>query len=257
MTVLPKTTPALMMCVLLLAGCQSTSSTRLADGEKLPINTENPAAVYLELATSYLESGQPGAALSNARKAVAVDPDNPEALILQGVAQSNLGHIEDAEKSYRQALAKSQNGPYAANAYGTFLCGQRRYEEAVTQFDAAAASPQNLSPWLAITNSALCLSEQGKTKEAKARFLRALQSNARFGPALLGLARAHYRTGDYAEARTYVNRYFEVASPDPESLLLGYQIEKAIGNRKVADSYELMLKSRFPDSPQTYRLLGL
>lgn len=241
---------------LFLAGC-STSGNRLADGEKLPINTENPAAVYLELATSYLEQGQPGAALSNARKAVLVDSNNVEALIIQGVAQSNLGHVQDAEKSYKKAISISGNGPFSTNAYGTFLCSQKRYDEAIVQFDAAVASPQNLEPWVAITNSALCLSDQGKNADAKSRFLKALAANARFGPALLGISRVHYTTGDYGEARTYVNRYFETASPDPESLLLGYRIEKALGNTKVADSYELMLKSRYPDAPQTYRLMGL
>ena len=249
---------ALIGCLVagsLLAGCQS--QTRLADGEPLPINTNDPATVYLELATSYMAQGQPGAALVNARKAVAVDAANAEAFIIQGMAQASLGHNEDAEKSFREAIQKAPDDSYATNAYGTFLCGQRRYEEAVAQFDAAVASSRNLEPWVAITNSALCLSDQGNKSAAETRFLKALQTNTRFGPALLGLARLHYASREYEQARTYVNRYFEASSPDPESLWLAYQIERALGNNKAAKSYALMLKSRYPDAPQTYRLMGL
>ena len=255
-----KPSTRILLCLvlgLLLAGCQSPSRNRSADGEPLPIKANDPAAVYLELATSYMAKGQPGAALVNARKAVAVDPENAEALIVQGMVQTQLGHVQDAEASYRKALEKPSGGPYAANAYGTYLCSQRRYDEAIVQFDAASADPENLAPWVAITNSGLCLSDQGNTQAAAQRFQKALQVNVRFGPALMGLSRLYYSAGNYDEARTHLNRYFEVSAPDPEGLWLGYRIEKARGNRQGAKSYEMMLRSRFPDAPQTQRLTGV
>ena len=217
----------------------------------------NPAAVYLELATSYLEQGQANAALANARKAIAVSPENGEARIVKAMAESRLGYSEEAEKTFRGLLERDPEDPYAANAYGAFLCGQGRYAEAIAQFDLAAANPRNRAPWVALTNAGLCFREQGKAGESAERLNKALSRNTRFGPALLALARLRQDQHNAAEARGYMSRYFEVAAPDPESLLLAYQIEKSLGNTHAADSYALLLKSRFPDSPQTYRLLGL
>ena len=249
---------ALVLGLAAMAGCQTQPATRgLADAEAINAAEHSPAAVYLELATSYLEQGQAYAALTNARKAIATDPDNSEARIIKAMAESRLGYSEEAEKSLQELLARDPDDPYAVNAYGTLLCGERRYAEAVVQFDKAVANPRNQAAWVALTNAGLCLREQGNAAQAAGRFERALQKNSRFGPALLALARLTYDQRKAAEARGYISRYFEVSVPDPESLLLAYQIEKSLGNANAADSYALMLKSRFPEAPQTYRLLGL
>lgn len=255
---LPRLFAAGLMSLIFVGGCASQStSRRLPDAEPIPVSSNSPAKVYLELATSYLEQGQAAPALTNAQKALAVDPGNSEALILRGVAYSRLGYAQEAEASLQEALKKNPADPFAANAYGTFLCGQNRIDEANRQFENAAASPNNPAPWVALTNAGLCLRDKGNRAGAKARFQEALGKNSRFGPALLALARLHYDNNTPSEARTYISRYFEVTSPDPESLFLAYRIEKAVGNRRAADSYALMLRSRYPDSPQTYQLLGL
>lgn len=249
---------ALVVALVGLGGCQSQPSTRrLPDAEPIPIPENDPATVYLELATSYLEQGQAYAALTNARKAIALNPQSSEARIVKAMAESRLGYSEQAEKSLQELLAHDPEDPYAANAYGTFLCGERRYAEAIGQFDKAAANSRNKAPWIAFTNAGLCLREQGNSGESVSRLQKALERNPRFGPALLALARLNHDQRNATEARRYISRYFEVAAPDPESLLLAYQIEKSLGNAPAADSYALMLKSRFPDAPQTYRLLGL
>ena len=255
---LPSLFAAGLMSLVVVGGCTSQStSRRLPDAEPIPVSRNSPATVYLELATSYLDQGQAAPALNNAQKALALDPDNSEALILKGVAYSRLGYAEKAEASFQEALKKNAADPYAANAYGTFLCGQNRIEEATRQFESAAASPNNPAPWVALTNAGLCLRDKGNRAGAQARFQEALGRNARFGPALLALARLHYESKAYSEAQTHISRYFEVMSPDPESLFLAYRIEKAVGNRRAADSYALMLRSRYPGSSQTYQLLGL
>lgn len=246
----------LVLCA--MAACESQPvARRLPDAEPIPETAGGPETVYLELATSYLEQGQPYAALTNARKAIAVSPDNSEARIVKAMAESRLGYAEDAEKTLRTLLHHEPENPYAANAYGTFLCTERRYAEAMTQFDRAAANPHNQAPWVALTNAGLCYREQGKSSEATERLQKALSRNTRFAPALLALARLHYDQQRAAEAQAYIRRYFEVAAPDPESLMLAYRIEKSLGHTRAAESYALMLRSRFPDSPQAYTLPGL
>jgi type IV pilus assembly protein PilF len=110
---------------------------------------------------------------------------------------------------------------------------------------------------VALTNAGICLREQGRLGESSERLQKAVARNTRFGPALLALARLHQDQRQAQEAQAYIGRYFEVAAPDPESLLLAYQIEQSLGHTRAAESYALMLRSRFPDSPQAYRLPGL
>lgn len=246
----------LALGLLAIGGC-STQTKRLPDGDMPAVQGKGPAAVYLDLARAYLEQGQLTTAAQRAQRAVEVEPSNVEAHILLGVAQSRLGMMDAAEQSLKKAHSLSPDDPYASNALGTLYCGNNRYADAQAQFDAAIAAPRNQMPWIAMTNAGICLRDQGKTSQATDYLQRALQANPRFGPALLALARLNFTKGDKDRARTYVNRYFEVSAPDAESLWLAYQIESASGNKKSADSYAQLLKTRFPDAPQTYRLLGL
>lgn len=238
------------------AGC-STQSQRLSDAEQPSVPGEGPATVYVEMARVYMEQGQLTVAHQRAQKAIEVDSSNVDAYIMLGVIQSRLGMVNDAEETLRKALGLAPDNPYVSNALGTLYCGNRQYAEAISQFDAAAGATQNTTPWVALANAGICLSDQGRTAEAENYFQRALQDNTRFGPALLGLARLNFERGDNEKARAYVNRYFEVASPNAESLWLAYEIESASGNKQRAATYAQLLKTRFPDSPQTYRLLGL
>lgn len=242
--------------LLLSAGC-ATQSQRISDAEMPSAPGEGPAAVYVEMARVYMEQGQLAVAGQRAQKAIEVEPSNVDAHIMLGVIQSRLGMIQEAEQTLRQALRLSPGNPYVSNALGTLYCGQQRYAEAIAQFDAATATPVNTTPWVALTNAGICLRDQGNTAQAEVYFKRALQSNSRFGPALLALGRLNFERGDSQKARAYVNRYFEYVSPNAESLWLAYEIESASGNRDRAASYAQLLKTRFPDSPQTYRLLGL
>ena len=246
----------LALGLLAIGGC-SSEPKRLPDGEVPAYSGDSPASVYLELARAYLEQGQVTTAAQRAQRAVEAEPSNVEAHILLGVAQSRLGMNDAAEQSLKKAHQLSPEDPFASNALGTLYCGNRRYADAQAQFDAAIAAPRNRMPWVAMTNAGICLRDQGKTGPATDYLQRALQANPRYGPALLGLSRLSFNKNDYERARTYVNRYFEVAAPDAESLWLAYQIESASGNKKSATSYAQLLKTRFPDAPQTYRLLGL
>jgi len=248
-----------MLVASALSACQSRPVTpqRLPDAPMPDIGRENPATVYIELARNYLEAGQTMVAMSNARKAVAVDPSSVEALILLSVAEGRLGYTKESEATLQKARSLSPDDPYVANALGTLYCGQRKYNDAHEQFNLAVSNPRNMAPWIAAANAGLCYRDQGRDKEAVAKLQSALQLNPRFSVALLALARLNYDRQQASVAQTYINRYFEVSAPDAESLWMAYQIENALGNQQRAESYAVMLRSRFPDSPQTYRLLGL
>lgn len=250
---------ALYGCVLLvLAGCQSAPVNDLPDGSGAtgelgsPMTQSSPADVYIELSAAYLREGQLGEAFRNAQKAVIVDPGSSNAHTMLGLVQQSLGQEAAAEDAYRVAVKRDPRNPVALNAYGSFLCGaqQRRYDEAVPLFQRALDNPLYETPWLALSNSALCRELAGDNVGAERDYRAALRANPRFAPSLLGMAKLSFAAGNYLSSRAYLQRYAEVAAHTAESLWLGVRTERQLGDVNQVASYSLKLRSKFPDSEE-------
>jgi type IV pilus assembly protein PilF len=68
------------------------------------------------------------------------------------------------------------------------------------------------------------------------------------------MARISFEVGENLSSRAYLQRYLEIAKPNPASLWLGIQNERILGNQDAVSSYTLMLKNRFPDSAEVLLL---
>ena len=239
-----------------IAGCQSTSPTRDESGESVVPGAQAPGKeqVYIELAAAYLQEGQLGVALAKAQQAVAVNPSSSNAHNVQGLVYERMGEADKAETEYQEALRLSPDNYYAHNAYGAFLCKQRRFADSEREFQAAIGNPLNQSPWIAMTNAAICSQDQGDRAGAERQLRDALQRNPRFAPALLRMARMTVEAGDYQGARQYLERFAGASAPTAESLYLVVRVERQVGNRNKAVAYERMLRERFPDSVEIQRL---
>ena len=69
------------------------------------------------------------------------------------------------------------------------------------------------------------------------------------------MSEVSFQTERYLPARAYLERYLAVSSHSPQSLWLGVQIERKLGDKNSASSYAMMLKSNYPDSRETQLLL--
>ena len=241
-----------------LAGCQSSGKVRDASGESVVPGAQSPGKeqVYIELAAAYLQEGQIGVALAKAQQAVEVNPASSNAHNVLALIYERMGDAGKAEAEYQEALRRSPDNFYAHNAYGAFLCKQRRFAEADREFQAAIGDPLNQSPWIAMTNAATCTQDQGDRAAAERQYREALQRNPRFAPALLRMACLSVESGDYQGARQYLERFAAVSPATAESLSLGARVERQLGNRNKAASYERMLRERFPDAVDSQRLKG-
>lgn len=235
---------------LLLAACggaPTAEDKRVADA----------AAIYVQLGVGYMQEGNNALALEKFNRALRLDPENADANSAIAVLYERLGDNEKAERYYRVSVEQKGQISGALNNYGGFLCRQGRKQEAEKLFLASAADPLYQGPWIAFTNAGNCALSEPDVARAERYFRRALQSNARFGPALLPMAEIMFEAGELLSARAYLQRFQEVAPHSAQSLWLGVRVERNLGDLGAAGSYAQILKNNFTDSQEAGMVLEL
>lgn len=174
---------AIILSAHLVAACTSTENRT---GLEKP---EGATATYTELAKGYLARGNRSAAFENAEKAVKADDNNAEAHTIMGLLLQQAGDNKNAAKHYVRAKKLSPYDPYISNAYGAYLCNNGLYGEADKEFLAAASSPLNTSPWVALTNAGLCFERTGQYALARQRLQSALNLKSDFPQARTAMKR--------------------------------------------------------------------
>lgn len=247
----PAAVPGLL-AALLLVGCQQAVVRDEGATGNLgsPLAKQSPADVYIDLSAAYLRENQLTVALQNANKAVLVDPRSSNAHYVLALVQQRLGEYQAADASYRKSIDLDSRNPVALNGYGSFLCEQRRYDDADPYFRRALGNPLYKTPWLARHNAGWCKQQASGLAAAEADYRAALQLNPRFAPSLLSMAEVSYADGSYLSARAYLQRYAEVAQHTAATLWLGVRTEKQLGDRDQMARYSRWLRTDFPDSDE-------
>ena len=237
-----------MILVFALSGCQSSS----------PQKNENPAeerakiaALNTQLAVAYMRDNENELALKKLAKAIAADSKYVDAYNTYGLLYSRLGEIEKAEQSYKDALRIDGKNPAALNNYGQFLCQQKRYDEGQAKFLEAIKNPLYRTPENALTNAGLCAMQSKDLGAAEQHFRNALQIDAQLPQPLVQMAQLSYDQANTLQARGYYQRFVEVGAQSARSLWLGIRIEHALKDKDAEASYALVLKNKYPDSPET------
>lgn len=245
--------PVLVSCML-LAACTGNLQSGDATGDLGAIDESSPGDLYVQLAVEYLRQGQTETALHKAKKALDVDSKNARAHNIIALIYQRLGQNDLAEKHFRTAVGLLPKDPYVLNAYASFLCVQRKFPEAEAQYKKALENPLYSTPWVARTNMGVCAKRSGNNGKAESYYNDALRANPSFGPALAALADLQYARGSYKSAKSYLDRYFKVAQPTPQVLLLAVRVERKLGSRKRARSYAQMLTKSYPGSYEALQL---
>ena len=244
-----------LLAVSLASGCtrQSVNDGGGADATGSlgsPTVPDSPATVYIDLSAAYLRENQLTDSYKNAKKAVIVDPRSSNAHLMLAIVQQRLGEVDAAASSYRKAVSLDPRNPDALNAFGSFLCERKDFDDADKHFRRALANPLYRTPWIAWHNAGQCQEMAGDAKRAEADYRGALQVNPRFAPSLLSMAKISFNDDNFLSTRAYLQRYGEVAAHTAESLWLGYRTERQLGDKDQTASYGLKLKSKFPDSQE-------
>ncbi|HWS03355.1 MAG TPA: type IV pilus biogenesis/stability protein PilW [Gammaproteobacteria bacterium] len=235
--------------VLALSGCNQSNV-------KPGNDKTSPAAANVELGVLYMREGKKNVAMDVLQKALKQDPNSADAHNAIAVLYESLGETDKADTHFKRALSLNSQDSQAHNNYGSFLCRNQRADEAEKHYLAAAANPLYETPELSYTNAGSCAYNAKDTAKAEQYWRKALELNAQFSPALLQMARLNVNQKNYMSARAYLQRFHAVARPSPESLWLGIQTERVLGDKNAEASYSMLLKNGYPDSPQAKQLSG-
>ncbi|WP_019626817.1 type IV pilus biogenesis/stability protein PilW [Thioalkalivibrio sp. ALJT] len=236
---------------LLVGGCTATAE-RPVTGERA-----EAAEVYAELGLGYLREGEFEQAERNLDRALDYAPEDALANIGMAAVMERKGDTAAAEGHYRRALQSDPDNPFAQTNLGALLCGRGDFEEAQTLFARALDNPDYERRDIAYMNSGVCHFDAGDRDEAERQLRRALELNPQYPRALLEMARLTYEDGRPMQTRAFLQRLDGQGVQNAETLLLCYQAEMDLGNRRSASACADQLNRQFPDSPELDELRRL
>ncbi len=237
-----------------LMACASTPkeiAKEKKDNEAARINTE--------LATGYMRRGDLEIAQEKLEKAILFDRSYVPAYTTLAVLMTAINRPIEAENLYLEALELDDRDPNLQNNYGTFLCGIKKYEEAVEQFEKSLNNQFYKKAEVAHANIGYCLlqSENTNYKKIEMHLRTALKLSPNMPTAMLAMAELGLKTKNYLMARAYTQRYHSIASPSAESLWVQIQAEHALGDKKYFLEISRKLLKYFPDSKEAGKLMEL
>lgn len=132
----------------IFSACVSQSASSL--------NHQAAAKARVELALSYLQQNNPQLAKINLDKAL--QHDKNYYLVHSALAHyyQQQGEIENAHREYEIAANLNHKQGDVHNNFGTFLCSQKKFEQAQQQFELALNSPNYYHQADTFENIVLC-----------------------------------------------------------------------------------------------------
>lgn len=239
--------PALL---LLLSACAGGGGSPRSELNREPSRDERAAQVFTQLGSDYMRKGQNEIALQHLDRAVKLDPRSAMAHSMLAVLYTRIDRDDRALVHHERASALAPEDGAIQNNFASFLCAQRRYDEADAAFRRALGDPFYRTPQAAALNAGLCALESGAPERAEEYFRNALRKDPRNTEVLLPLAKALHQRGEHMGARAFIQRH-ESALPDTAAMLvLAIEVETALGNPRAASEYRQRLLTQFPATPE-------
>lgn len=237
---------ALTGCAAPSASATSTTAEPLTDSDEP--ETRKRARIRVELATGYFEQGQNTVVLDEIKQALAADPTYGPAYVLRGLTYMRLNDPKLAEDSFRRALQINPRDPDTLHNYGWFACNQARYPEALQFFSQALASPVYGGRAKTLMLQGTCQMRMGQMPEAEGSFARAYELDPANPYVGFNLANLQFRRGDYSKAQFAIRRINNSDLANAETLWLGIKVERQLRNAAAADQLAQQLERRYPKS---------
>ncbi len=196
----------------------------------------NDVDAQLRAGSLLFAAGRGEDAKARAEKALAVNPKSADAMTLRASATARLGDLDGAIEQMRQAIAVDASAGRQAGL-GRLLNAKGLTEEAEASFrQAMATDPKSIDVQLA---TARFLMEQKRTTEAESGFKAALALDPANLPANAALADFYIAAGRPADAEPYIKKLAEAGdNPVPSLALADYYVSM----KRDADAFAVLEK---------------
>jgi type IV pilus assembly protein PilF len=231
-----------------LSGCAATPPTDDIVTASDEPEVRRRARIRLQLAVGYFEQGQTTVALDETKQALVIDPSFTEAYNLRGLIYMRLDDLRLADESFRRALSINPNDPNVLHNYGWMQCQQGRYTEAIQTFTRALANPTyggRAKTWL---TKGLCQIQAKQPQDAEFSLGKSYELDAANPVTGYNLAQLLYQRGEASRAQFYIRRINNSELANAETLWLGIKIEHRLGDRTARDQLGSQLRARYPKS---------
>jgi type IV pilus assembly protein PilF len=238
--------------LLALAGCGTSVGSSIVGADPITESDESPARkrarIRIELAVGYFEEGRTEVALDEVKQALVHDPLYEPAYNLRGLIYLRLNDLRQAEDSFRRALTLNPRDPDTLHNYAWLVCGQGRHDEAERAFGQALASPVYPARARTYLAQGVCQARAGRLAQAQDSLTRAYELDAANPLTGYNLAQLLYRQGELPRARFYIRRLNNSDSANAESLWLGIRVERRLSDPVAMQQLVDQLRKRYPQS---------
>lgn len=259
-TILKVSTLIVLISVLSACQTSSNSQTRSIGSQGSPssrdvFDQERAAQTRLSAGLQYLQNGSLLNAKRHLDKALELGAESPNVHFGLAYYYEKVKEFDKAEKSYKKALKIEPKNPDFLNGYGSFLCAKGQYKSAEKYFNKAIDQPTYADIESAFMNAGVCAKRANDRDKAAEYFRKALNRNNKLPIALIEMAEVEFYKERYERAFKYIKRFEAVSRPTANSLFLALRVAHHIGDKDGRASYAIKLEQLFPDSDQTANYL--
>jgi type IV pilus assembly protein PilF len=191
--------PVVCLFAAILAGCAGPSADR-----------KKEADARMRMGVTYLDQRNLPMAMQELTKASELDPGNAEIDMVLGLVYQARGDMAKAEEYLRRAIDKKPDYAEARNNLGIVLAGRKAWNEAIREFEAAAADVMYTTPERAYFNLGEAHRLKGDPANAEGAYRRALRANELYAPAYVALSAVFGGQGKWKDAASVLTRCVEV-----------------------------------------------
>jgi len=189
---------------------------------------------HRDLASTKLAMNEPEAAIVEYRKALAIDPKDPDTHTGLAEAYRRKGMLADTESELREALRLDPTHHEARLALGVTHLQQERWADAAAEFQKLADDPTFVRPARALVNLGWAHYKSGDLDQASSDFERALKIDRTNHTAHLDLGIVLYDQGKLVEAIQQFDECVKIISDRPA---LVYGAAEAEARFRMAQAY--------------------
>lgn len=236
--------------VLAISGCSVTTIGNAPPVRDAP-DAKKASQLNSELGLNYMVQGKNEMAMEKLLKAIEYDASSVDAHHYLAELYRRLERPDKAKVHYSRAHSLAPKDPAIQNNFGVFLCSEKQYDEGLKYLLKALENPAWSGRKNAFENIGQCYFDKGDIARAEEYYREALKQDSQQPKSLLAMADISLQEKNYITARAFLQRYSSVARHTAQSLWLGIQIERQLGDHNALSSYEMLLRNNFPNAEET------